>query len=223
MIIRNEKTDDYRVVEEMIKETFWNLSVPGCNEHYFAHLVRNSEDFIPELDFVLEEDGKIIGSIIYVKAKLVAMDGTEKEILSFGPFTIHPDYQRKGYGRKLLEHSLEAARKLGFDTIAIWGNPENYACYGFKNCKRYNVCIDKDVYPVALMVKVLDEDALEGKCGNMLKALHMRWMRVALKNLIVLLSRWKKAINIHKSCFTFIQDRMYYDSLLQLKNWKLYV
>mgnify|MGYP003233222055 CR=1 FL=1 len=141
MIIRNEKTDDYRVVEEMIKETFWNLSVPGCNEHYFAHLVRNSEDFIPELDFVLEEDGKIIGSIIYVKAKLVAMDGTEK----------------------LLEHSLEAARKLGFDTIAIWGNPENYACYGFKNCKRYNVCIDKDVYPVALMVKVLDEDALEGK------------------------------------------------------------
>ena len=90
-------------------------------------------------------------------------DGTEKEILSFGPFTIHPDYQRKGYGRKLLEHSLEAARKLGFDTIAIWGNPENYACYGFKNCKRYNVCIDKDVYPVALMVKVLDEDALEGK------------------------------------------------------------
>lgn len=163
MIIRNEKTDDYRVVEEMIKKTFWNLSVPGCNEHYFAHLLRNSEDFIPELDFVLEEDGKIIGHIIYVKAKLVAMDGTEKEILSFGPFTIHPDYQRKGYGRKLLEHSLEAARKLGFDTIAIWGNPENYACYGFKNCKRYNVCIDEDVYPVALMVKVLDEDALDGK------------------------------------------------------------
>ena len=148
MIIRNEKTDDYRVVEEMIKKTFWNLSVPGCNEHYFAHLVRNIEDFIPELDFVLEEDGKIIGHIIYVKAKLVAMDGTEKEILSFGPFTIQPDYQRKGYGRKLLEHSLEAARKLGFE---------------FKNCKRYNVCIDEDVYPVALMVKVLDEDALDGK------------------------------------------------------------
>lgn len=163
MMIRNEKPDDYRVVEEMIKKTFWNLSVPGCKEHYFAHLVRNSEDFIPELDFVLEEDGKIIGHILYAKAKLVAADGTEKEILSFGPFTIHPDYQRKGYGRKFLEHSLEEARKLGFDTIVIWGNPENYACYGFKNCKRYHVCIDEDVYPVALMVKVLDEDALEGK------------------------------------------------------------
>lgn len=163
MIIRNEKQEDYRVVEEMIKETFWNLSEPGCNEHFFAHEVRKSEDYIPELDFVLEEDGKIIGHIIYVKAKMIADDGTEKEILSFGPFTIHPDYQRKGYGRKLLNHSIEAAKKLGYDTIAIWGNPENYACYGFKNCKRYNVCLEEDVYPVALMVKVLDDNALSDK------------------------------------------------------------
>ena len=100
---------------------------------------------------------------IYVKAKLEANDGTEKEILSFGPFTIDPDYQRKGYGRKLLNHSFEAAKKLGYDTIAIWGNPENYACYGFKNCKRYNVCLEEDVYPVALMVKVLEDDALADK------------------------------------------------------------
>lgn len=163
MIIRNEKTDDYRAVEEMIKKAFWNLSMPGCNEHYFAHQVRKSDDFIPELDFVMEEDGKIIGHIIYVKAKLVADDGTEKEILSFGPFTIHPDYQRKGYGRKLLNHSLEEAKKLGYDTIAIFGNPENYACYGFRNCKRYNVCLEEDVYPVALMVKVLEDNALSDK------------------------------------------------------------
>ncbi len=163
MIIRNEKQDDYRAVEEMIKKTFWNLSVPGCNEHYFAHQVRKSEDYIPELDFVLEEDGKIIGHIMYVRAKLIANDGTQKEILSFGPFTIHPDYQRKRYGRKLLNHSFEVAKKLGYDTIVIWGNPENYVCYGFRNCKRYNVCLEEDVYPVALMVKVLEEDALLDK------------------------------------------------------------
>lgn len=163
MVIRNERPEDFRTVEEMIKKAFWNLSVPGCNEHYLAHQIRKSLDFIPELDFVLEDDGKIIGHIIYVKAKLIDDDGLEKDILSFGPFTIHPDYQRKGYGRKLIYHSFEAAKKLGYDTIAIWGNPENYVCYGFKNCKRYNVCLEKDVYPVALMVKVLDENALQNK------------------------------------------------------------
>ena len=163
MIIRNEEEKDYRIVEEMIKKAFWNLSVPGCNEHYFAHQVRESEDYIPELDFVIEEDGKIIGHILYVKAKFIATDGTEKQILSFGPFTIHPDYQRKGYGRKLLNHSFEVAKEMGYDTVAIFGNPENYACYGFRNCKRYNVCLEENVYPVALLVKELEENVLEGK------------------------------------------------------------
>ena len=163
MIIRNETSKDYRVVEELIRKTFWNLYVPGCSEHYFAHLVRQSPDYIPELDFVLEEDGEIIGHIMYVKAKFVADDGTIKDIVSFGPFTIHPDYQRKGYGRKLLEHSLQLVQKLGYDTVAIFGNPENYACYGFKNCKRYNVCVGDNEYPVALMVKTLKEGVLDYK------------------------------------------------------------
>ena len=151
------------MVEELIKTTFWNLSVPGCYEHYFAHQVRKHTDYLPELDFVLEEDGKVIGHILYVKAKLKASDGTEKEILSFGPFTIHPDYQRKGYGRKLLAHSFDAAVSLGYDTVAIFGNPENYACYGFRNCKNLNVCLDENIYPVALMVKELKEGTLSGK------------------------------------------------------------
>ena len=163
MIIRNEEEKDYRIVEEMIKKAFWNIAVPGCNEHYFAHQVRESEDYIPELDFVIEEDGKIIGHILYVKAKFIATDGTEKQILSFGPFTIHPDYQRKGYGRKLLNHSFEVAKEMGYDTVAIFGNPENYACYGFRNCKRYNVCLEENVYPVALLVKELEENVLNGK------------------------------------------------------------
>ena len=163
MIIRNEKPEEYRTVEEMIKRTFWNLSVPGCNEHYFAHQVRKSDDYIPELDFVIEENGKIIGHILYVRAKFVASDGSEKDVISFGPFTIEPAYQRKGYGRKLLEHSLEAAKGMGYSAVAIFGNPENYACYGFKNCKRYNVCLGDDIYPVALMVKELEEGVLSGK------------------------------------------------------------
>ena len=170
MLIRNEKPEDYRTVEELIKRTFWNLSVPGCNEHYLVHQIRKSEEYIPELDFVLEEDGKIIGHIIYVKAKLIADDGTEKEILSFGPFTIHPDYQRKGYGRKLLYHSFEVAREMGYDTVAIWGNPENYACYGFKNCKRFHVCLEENIFPVALMVKEFEEGILADKSWKFIES-----------------------------------------------------
>lgn len=170
MLIRNEKKEDYRTVEEMIKKTFWNLSQPGCNEHYFAHQVRKSEDYIPELDFVMEKDGKIIGHILYVRAKFQADDGTIKDVLSFGPFTIHPDYQRRGYGRKLLNHSLEVAKDMGYDTVAIYGNPENYACYGFRSCKRYGVCLEENVYPVALMVKELREGVLEGKAWKYIQS-----------------------------------------------------
>lgn len=100
---------------------------------------------------------------MYVKAKLISSDGSIKNIVSFGPFTIDKAYQRKGYGRKLLDYSLKKVKAMGYDTIVIFGNPENYACYGFKNCKKYNICIEKDVYPVSLMVKVLDENALENK------------------------------------------------------------
>ena len=106
----------------------------------------------------------------YVKAKLIADDGTEKEILSFGPFTIHPDYQRKGYGRKLLYHSFEVAREMGYDTVAIWGNPENYACYGFKNCKRFHVCLEENIFPVALMVKELEEGILADKSWKFIES-----------------------------------------------------
>lgn len=170
MNIRKANPKDYRIVEELIKKTFWNLYVPGCSEHYFAHIVRKSQDYIPELDFVLEEDGKIIGNIIYVKSKLVSEDGIEKEILSFGPFTIHPDYQRKGYGRKLITHSFEEAKKMGYDTVVIWGNPENYVCYGFKNCKRYNICIEENIFPVSLMVKEINNNALLNKSWKFIES-----------------------------------------------------
>lgn len=124
MIIRNEEANDFRAVEELTKKAFWNVSVPGCNEHYLAHVLRGHPDFIPELDFIVEEDGKIIGNIMYTKCRLVDSDGNEKDVLTFGPLCIHPDYQRKGYGKKLQLHSFRRAEELGYDTIVIFGNPE---------------------------------------------------------------------------------------------------
>ncbi|HHW31977.1 MAG TPA: N-acetyltransferase [Clostridiaceae bacterium] len=161
--IRYETEADYRKVEEITRKAFWNLYVPGCDEHYLVHIMRAHKDFLPELDFVIEVDGQIIGNIMYTKAKLVDESGNKKDIISFGPVCILPEYQRKGYGKKLIEHSFEQAVALGYDVIVIFGNPGNYVSLGFKSCKKYNVCLANGTYPTAMMVKELTPGVLGGR------------------------------------------------------------
>ncbi len=161
--IRPEQESDYQIVEDITRKAFYNLYIPGCVEHYLVHIMRSHEDFIPELDLVMELDGRIIGSIMYTKAKLVDEAGTEKEILTFGPVSIVPEYQRMGYGKKLLEYSFERAGSLGYDVIVIFGSPANYVGRDFKNCKKYNICSEDGRYPAAMMVKELLPHALDGR------------------------------------------------------------
>ena len=125
--------------------------------------MRQHEDFIPALDFVAELDGQVIGNIMYTKAKLVDEEGCEKAILTFGPVSIAPEYQRMGYGKRLIEHSFEQAVLMGYDVIVIMGSPMNYVGRGFKSCKKYNVCLENGKYPAAMMVKELIPNALDGR------------------------------------------------------------
>lgn len=162
-IIRPETSADYKTVENLTREAFWNLSVPGADEHYLVHVMRNHADFVPELDFIIEVDGKIIADIMYMKTKLIDESCTVKDILSFGPICVMPEYQRMGYGKILIEHSFKEAVKLGYDTVVIFGNPDNYVSRGFKSCIRYNVCLEGDVFPAALLVKELREGVLDGR------------------------------------------------------------
>lgn len=161
--IRNEEKTDYEKVEEITRKAFWNLYVPGCGEHYLVHVMRSHKDFIPELDFVIEVDNEIIGNVMYTKTKLVDDSGEEKDILTFGPVCIVPEYQRKEYGKKLLEYSFEKAIELGYDVIVIFGNPGNYVSRGFKSCKKHNVCLENGTYPSPMMVKELKPGALDGR------------------------------------------------------------
>ncbi len=161
--IRNEEEKDYERVEEITRKAFWNLYIPGCNEHYLVHVMRSHKDFLPELDFVIEVDHQIIGNIMYTKAKLVDESGEEKEILTFGPVCIMPEYQRMGYGKMLIEHSFDKAIALGYDVIVIFGNPGNYVSRGFKSCKKYNICLENGTFPAAMMVKELKPEALDGR------------------------------------------------------------
>ena len=108
-------------------------------------------------------DDRVIGNIMYTKARLVDEAGEEKEILTFGPVSVAPEYQRMGYGKMLMEHSFKQAVSLGYDVIVIFGSPMNYVSRGFKSCKKFNVCLENGTYPAAMMVKELVPDVLDGR------------------------------------------------------------
>lgn len=164
VIIRKETPADYRAVEELTRESFWNVYKPGADEHYFVHTMRNHPDFLPELAFVLEKDGEIIGNIMYTKAWLEGENGERKEILSFGPLCVSTKYQRQKLGKLLIEHSFAAAREMGYDANVMFGNPGNYVSRGFVSCKRKDVSfVIPGNYPTALLVCELVPGALEGK------------------------------------------------------------
>lgn len=161
--IRNETPVDYQTVEDLTRRAFYNLYVPGCVEHYLVHVMRGHEDFIPELDFVLDLDGRVIGNIMYTKARLVDGAGVEKTVLTFGPVCVLPEYQRQGYGKRLMDYSFEKAAAMGYDVIVIFGSPVNYVSRGFQSCKKHNVCVEGGKYPAAMLVKELKTGALDGR------------------------------------------------------------
>ena len=161
--IRRETEADYRAVEELHRNAFWNVQVPGCSEHYLAHVLRKHPDFIPELDLVYELDGKIAGNVMYTKSELLEEGGNSTGILTFGPIGVAPEYQRRGIGKALLEASFDIAAGLGYPAIAIFGDPDNYVARGFRSCKRYNVCLEGDIFPAALLVKELKPGFFDGR------------------------------------------------------------
>ena len=139
MNIRLETPKDYREVENLTREAFWNVYRPGCTEHYVLNQYRTNPDFIPELDLVMEMDDKIIGHVMFSKAELVLDDGRHVPSWTFGPISIHPDYKRKGYGLKLFQYALEKAKEMGIGFICMEGNIEFYKYAGFGLASKLNI------------------------------------------------------------------------------------
>ena len=131
MTIRLEQPSDYREVENLTREAFWNVYRPGCTEHFVLNQYRNNPDFIPELDWVMEEDGRIIGHVMFSRAELVLDDGKHVPSWTFGPISIHPDFKRQGYGLSLLNFALAKARELGIGFLCMEGNINFYRNAGF--------------------------------------------------------------------------------------------
>lgn len=139
MIIRREEEKDYFENETLVREAFYNIYRPGCIEHYVLHKLRNDKSFVASLDYVIEEDGKIIASIVYAIGKLTYDDNTTKDILTFGPVSVHPKYQKRGYAEKLINYTMDKAKSLGYNEIIISGNEEYYKKYGFVKASLYDI------------------------------------------------------------------------------------
>ena len=128
---RLEKEEDYEIVENMIRDSFWNVYMPGCSEHLLIHNLRSSNDFVKELDIVMEQDDRIIGQNVFVKAEIKTDDGNIIPCLTMGPISILKELERKGYGKQLLDYSLKRARELDYGAVLIEGNIEFYKHSGF--------------------------------------------------------------------------------------------
>ena len=138
-VIRPERKEDERAVEELIRESFWNVYRPGCSEHYVMHVLRDDPDFVKELDFVMEKDGRLIGQNIFMKAVINGDDGKDVPVLSMGPICIANDLKRKGYGKKLLDYSLEKAAEMGFGAVLFEGNIDFYGKSGFSYAREFGI------------------------------------------------------------------------------------
>ena len=138
-MIRLENKNDRRAVEELVRDSFWNVYRPGCSEHYVLHLLRDDPAFVKELDFVMEMDGRIIGQNIFVRTIIKADDGRDIPVLTMGPICIANDLKRKGYGKILLDHSLQKAKEMGFGAVLFEGNIAFYGKSGFDYSRSFGI------------------------------------------------------------------------------------
>lgn len=161
ILIRPETETDYFENELVTREAFWNLYVPGCNEHYLVYLLRDHPDYLPEFSFVAEYENKIIGNIFYAKSHVINELNQKLDTLTFGPVSVLPDYQRKGVGTALIRHTVEIANEKEYPAIIIYGSPSNYCKHGFKSSKDYQISTKDGRYPYSMLVLELQKGVFQ--------------------------------------------------------------
>ncbi len=168
IIIRLEKQEEYREVENLVRESFWNVYRPGCSEHYVLHVLRSDPDFVKELDFVMELDGRIIGQNMFMKTVINADGGGDVPVLTMGPIGITPELKRRGYGKKLLDYSLEKAAEMGFGAVLFEGNIGFYGKSGFDYASKFGIRyhdLPEDADSSFFLCKELIKGYLDGVTG----------------------------------------------------------
>ncbi len=168
IIIREETQEEYHKVEEVALRAFWNKHHLGCNEHLLVHKARKSDAYVPEISRIAEADGEIIGVICYTKAQL-QNGGKTKDILTFGPLCVLPEWQGCGVGGALLEKTLKLAKRQGFEGVVIFGEPDYYPLHGFKTCDNFGITtIDGKNFDAFLGIELV-EGGLAGFGGKFIE------------------------------------------------------
>ncbi|MGD1823018.1 MAG: GNAT family N-acetyltransferase [Pleomorphochaeta sp.] len=146
MIIREETESDYREVENITREAFYNVYCPGCSEHYILNQFRDDASFIKELSLLIQDEQtkEILAHIMYCKTIVISLNGDKKEVIMFGPVSVLPKYQNNGLGSKLIQYSLEKAKELGYKAVVITGDFNYYKRFAFTKASNYNLYFDKD-------------------------------------------------------------------------------
>lgn len=139
IVIRLEKKEEHREVENLVRESFWNVYRPGCLEHFVLHELRNDADFVPQLDLVMLLDGRIIGQNVFVRAAIKSDGGEDLPIMTMGPICIAPEFKRQGYGKILLDYSLERAKEMGCGAVCFEGSIGFYGKSGFTYASEYGI------------------------------------------------------------------------------------
>lgn len=152
--ITKEEIRDYRTVEELTREAFWNVHVPGCDEHYYLHLLRLQPSFIPELSYVARLNGVIVGHIAYMESRV-----GDVVTLTFGPVSVVPHKQGQGIGSELIEYTLGLAKRLGYAGVVIFGDPDYYKRFGFVSAKEFGITDSDGKFPIAMQAMELTEGA----------------------------------------------------------------
>lgn len=168
-VIRLERKEEYRKVEELVRESFWNVYRPGCLEHYLLNQLRKNADFVKELDFVMEKDGELIGQNVFVKAIVKADDNRDIPIMTMGPICIAPKFQRKGYGKILLDYSIAKAVSLGCGALCFEGNIDFYGKSGFTFARNFGIRyhgLPEDADDSFFLCKELTDGYLDGITGE---------------------------------------------------------
>jgi len=164
--LRPEQPADFRETENLTREAFWNYYVPGCDEHYLLHVMRDSAAFVPELDIVAVHDGKIVGNAVYAKSLIKMDDGNECETLGLGPISVLPAYQSQGIGGRLIAHTKQIAHDMGYRAILLYGDPLYYSRHGFVAAESFDIRTSDNMYAEPLQVCELYEHALSGVTGR---------------------------------------------------------